>query len=604
MPPSPKSSETELSNILRDINKGIIQLPEFQRSWRWDDNRIRELLASLIQGFPIGAIMLLECGNADIQFKNRPLEGVQTTNDSPRYLVLDGQQRLTSFYSAIFSELPVITTNDKGKKLERYYYLSINDCLNGNIDSEEAIRSIPSDRKLKANFDRDILLDLSDPQKEYANEMFPINIVFSNHAQFVWADGYRRYFGFNEEHMNKINLFFGNILSLINSYKLPVITLDNQTPREAVCKVFENVNTGGVSLTVFELITASFATNQFDLRDDWRKCKDRIKNIGRENHSDLFDDIDESAFLSTITLYSSFIRSRENGTPISCKKKDVLAISFDDYKRNKDVVLRGFDMARKFLLQQNIFRKRDLPYATQIIPLVAICAYIGTSKFHEVQTQRILTRWLWCGILGEMYGGANETRYANDIEDIVTMIEGTNEQSKTINSAYFSSTRLLSLQTRNSAAYKGIMALIYRNGCKDFYHGTLMTLIDSINDNPDIHHIFPEKYCNSQQISKEKWKSIVNKTPITFTTNRSIQGPSPSKYIEIIKRETQFSDVQISDIMKSHLIDYNSLINDDFNSFFLHRASEMLKIIEAAMGKPVSDKGSEETIQAFGQFLE
>lgn len=240
---------------------------------------------------------------------------------------------------------------------------------------------------------------------------------------------------------------------LKNSYKLPIITLDNQTPREA-CVSFWKRSIRGVSLTVFELVTASFATNQFDLRDDWRKCKDRIKNIGRDNRSDLFDDIDGSAFLSTITLYSSFIRSRENGTPISCREKDVLSLHSVITKEIRTLYCRAL-IWRESFAQPNIFRKRDLPYATQIIPLVAICAYIGTSKFHEVQTQRILTRWLWCGILGEMYGGANETRYANDIEDIVTMIEGTNEQSKTINSAYFSSTRLLSLQTRNRRCVQG-----------------------------------------------------------------------------------------------------------------------------------------------------
>lgn len=60
-----------------------------------------------------------------------------------------------------------------------------------------------------------------------------------------------------------------------------------------------------------------------------------------------------------------------------------------------------------------------------------------------------------------MYGGANETRFANDIEDVVAAIQGKESQNRTINASYFSATRLMSLQTRNSAAYKGIMALVY-----------------------------------------------------------------------------------------------------------------------------------------------
>ncbi len=69
---------------------------------------------------------------------------------------------------------------------------------------------------------------------------------------------------------------------------MPVITLDKSTPREAVCKVFENVNTGGVPLTVFELVTATYATNEFDLRKDWEKCKKIIRAENETLRTDLF----------------------------------------------------------------------------------------------------------------------------------------------------------------------------------------------------------------------------------------------------------------------------------------------------------------------------
>lgn len=80
-------------------------------------------------------------------------------------------------------------------------------------------------------------------------------------------------------------------------------------------------------------------------------------------------------------------------------------------------------MARKFLFNQYVFRKRDLPYTTQLIPLSAICAVIGVGTFNFPRTQKILSKWFWCGIMGEMYGGANETRYATDIEDVVADIQ-------------------------------------------------------------------------------------------------------------------------------------------------------------------------------------
>lgn len=68
-------------------------------------------------------------------------------------------------------------------------------------------------------------------------------------------------------------------------------------------------------------------------------------------------------------------------------------------------------------------------------------------------TKDVLHRWLWCGILGEMYGGANETRYANDMEDLAAAIDGNGSQMRTVNAAYFQTPRLLGLQTRGQRAF-------------------------------------------------------------------------------------------------------------------------------------------------------
>ena len=56
---SPQSLDTNLSQLLAEVKSGSMQLPEFQRDWTWDDNRIRGIIASLSQGYPMGAIMRL-----------------------------------------------------------------------------------------------------------------------------------------------------------------------------------------------------------------------------------------------------------------------------------------------------------------------------------------------------------------------------------------------------------------------------------------------------------------------------------------------------------------------------------------------------------------
>jgi len=597
---APKSLDTELSELMRNVNSGKVQLPEFQRSWTWDDNRIRGIIASLSLGYPMGAIMCLEYGNEEVKLKYRPIEGVKNVTEEPDYLVLDGQQRLTSMYRATYSIDPVETKTDKGKDIKRFYYLDINKCLDDNEDRLDAILTIPEDRIIKTDFNRKVILDLSTRENEYKNEMFPINIIFDSSAREDWSDGYKEYHEYNKEFMEKYKVFRSNVIETITGYKLPVIYLGKETPREAVCKVFENVNTGGVALTVFELVTATFATYEFDLRADWEKCKEAIWGIKDSLNTDVMHGVDETSFLTTITLYTTYLAD----TMTTCKKKDVLALSYESYRANKDAVIEGYRLARKFLFSQYVFRMRDLPYTTQLIPLAAICAVIGNSTFNQPQTQKILSRWYWCGVMGEMYGGANETRYANDIEDVVAEIKGKESLNRTVNSSYFSASRLISLQTRNSAAYKGIMALVYRASCHDFVKGTTMDIVKSMDECPDIHHIFPEAYCIKHEYPKTKWNSIINKTPLLPESNRQIGGSAPSVYSMKIIKNAQIDESELKIRVESHLINFEAFIKDDFDSYFIDRAKSIMKVIEDAMGKNISDKSSEQTIETYGQSLE
>ncbi len=596
---SPTSADTDLRRLLDDINEEKIQLPDFQRSWTWDDNRIKGIIASLTQGYPMGALMFLQYGNESVKFKYRPIEGLKEKNIIPEYLVLDGQQRLTSMFRAMFSTEPVDTKTDKGKAISRYYYLDINKCLDDSTDRLDAILSVPSNKKVKINFDRDIILDLSTPEYEYELEMFPINLIFDSNAKEDWADGYKDYHCGSVEYKEKYKRFRNEVLDPIWGYNIPVITLGRDTPREAVCKVFENVNTGGVSLTVFELVTATYATYNFDLRADWEECRDKIWGKNDFLNTDVMRSVDETAFLTSVTLYTTY----KSDKATTCKKKDVLDLQFKDYEENRKKLCEGYRLARKFLFNQCVFRKRDLPYATQLIPLAAICAEIGESTFNKPKTEKILSQWFWCGIFGEMYGGANETRYANDMEDVVAAIKGEDVQIRTINAAFFSSTRLLTLQTRLSAAYKGIMALLYKEKCRDFMNGQTMDLAKSMDQTPDIHHIFPEIYCENMKYAKEKWNSIVNKTPLLPASNRSIGGEAPSKYSKKILKEVDISEEEYKVRIESNLINYDDFISDDFNAYFIDRAKRLLKLIEKAMGKSIADKNSEQTINQFGCSL-
>ena len=105
-----------LGNILAQVEKGDIQLPDFQRGWVWDDDRIKELLISICRGFPIGAVMTLSAGG-ETRLKARPIEGVdESAAGPPSTHLLDGQQALR--YSG-----PVDTHDSRNKRIKRWYYI-------------------------------------------------------------------------------------------------------------------------------------------------------------------------------------------------------------------------------------------------------------------------------------------------------------------------------------------------------------------------------------------------------------------------------------------------------------------------------------------------
>lgn len=588
-----KTNDTPILKLMEGIGAGKIQLPDFQRGWVWDDTRIRKLIASITQNFPVGAAMFLEYGNANIRFKYRMIEGAPATNTQPEQLILDGQQRLTSIYSALCSKKPVKTKTDKGEDILRYYYIDIEKALNTSTDREDSIISVPDNKKITSDFGRKIELDVTTAEQEYEQKLFPLNIILDSVEATKWQIGYMQHHQANQAICQEYLRFMSEIIQVVSHYQIPVISLDKDTPKEAVCQVFENVNQGGVSLTVFELVTAIFAMNDFDLRTDWKDRKQ--KNFS----GDVLSIVTATDFLTACTLLTTY----KKGGTVSCKKKEVLNLKFDDYKKYADELTQGFVEAEMLLSEERIFVSRDLPYTTQLIPLAVLCTLLAPNRrIKESNVKGKIKQWYWCGVFGELYGSANETRYVNDVVGVMEWLNG-GEIPKTINDSYFYPTRLLMLQSRRSAAYKGIMALIMKNHCKDFISGQEMDFALYKSSAIDIHHIFPRSYCIKQGYDSLKWDSIINKTPITYSTNREIGGAAPSKYLAKIENN-KVSHNALTDYLASHWIEMSDCSADNFDGFILHRAKCILDAIVTATGKTIAGRDSDEVKSKFGDTLQ
>lgn len=590
-----KTNDRQLIELMKEVESGAAQLPDFQRGWVWDDGRIRSLILSVIHNFPVGAAMFLEYGNESIHFKHKPIEGSPADQTvEPDELILDGQQRLTSLYNALYSRNPVHTRTDKGKDIERYYYLDIEKALDPKADDEEGVISVPATRQITSNFGRDVEMDLSIKEQEFKLKKFPLNIILDPSAVVDWQMEYNTYYKLDCDVYKQFKQFFTQIINPTQQYQMPIICLDKNTPKEAVCQVFENVNTGGVSLTVFELVTAIFAMDDFQLRKDWEERKTKYFS------GDLLSKVTATDFLTALTLLSSF----KAGGTVSCKKKDVLALTLDEYKKYANSLCNGFLLAEKLLQEERIFSSYDLPYSTQLVPLSAVCTVLmDGNRIRTTSVKNMVKQWYWCGVFGELYGSANETRYANDIVQVVNWINNNGNLPKTVTDFYFNPMRLLGMQSRQSAAYKGVMALILKNHAQDFISGAEMDFSTFSNEKIDIHHIFPKNYCIKEGYDKRKWNSIVNKTPISASSNREIGGNAPSSYLKRLEKNGSVSSADLDKYVESHWIDHNLLRADDFQNFIIDRAKKLLAAIEKATGRTISGKDSDEVKQAFGAAL-
>lgn len=596
------SDEVPLGQLLDQAGSGDLQLPDFQRGWVWDDNHISSLLASISLSYPIGAVMTLQTGNPDVKFRPRPFEGVELDGDAePEFLLLDGQQRMTSLYLALKSGKPVETRDAKGKSLSRRYYADIAACLDPDADREEAIRSVPGDGLVK-NFRGEVILDLSTTANEISAGLFPLSIVLDQPRAMTWLLKFLEHGPAEEkESRHAVWTQFQAVVNAFYEYQVPTIQLVKSTPKEAVCQVFEKVNTGGVSLTVFELLTATYAADDFNLRDDWKKRKEKLQEhavLSRVRETDLVQIVTLLATRDRRLAHLEANPTDEKAPAISCKRRDVLRLELVDYMKWADPATNALLRVVPFLQAEHIFTGQDIPYDTQLVPIAAVFAVLG-KEAETLGASQMLSRWFWCGVFGEMYGGSVETRFALDLPDLVDWITADGEEPRTIRDAQFQAERLMTLRTRNAAAYKGLYALQMKRGARDFRTGKPIDIHAYIGDAIEIHHIFPQHWCRSHEIDSGVGNSIVNKTPIDGRTNGLIGGSAPSSYLEKVQTASKIDSDEMDAILQSHEINPLSLRTDDFEGFFNLRFERLLKLVESAMGKPVN-RSSEGDWSPFG----
>lgn len=589
----------ELGEFLKWTTSGKIQLPDFQRGYKWEDERIRQLLVTILRGHPLGVVMLLRKGNDQIRFKPRPVEGVTLDVDAePDWLLLDGQQRLTSLTQVLTGSGVVETEDSRGKRLSRRYYVHIKTALGGDDRIDDAVVAVPGDGVVRANFGKDVELDLSDEDKEREHGYFPLRLLFAGVGTVNWL------FALQDGTAAE---FHANVIGPASTYNIPAIELDTSTSKSAVATVFEKVNTGGLPLNVFELLTATFAGDKtyydthgedFRLNDDWHDTQQALAAYP------VLAGLENTDFLQAVGLLASY----HGPTATTAKKEDILRLELSDYLSWAPKVREALKWVAGFLDSQNIHTASDVPYPKQIVPLATIKAVLGEdADVHGVR--KSLRQWYWCGVLGELYGAAIESRFARDLEQVPTWARAHDAavpRPKTIDDASFVESRLHSMRTRNSAAYKGVYALLMAQGTVDWLMNQQFDKAHFLDMQVDIHHIFPKAWCIKNDIEAELRESIVNKTPLAKKTNIKLSGNAPSVYLKSLEAQVGISTGELDAIITAHQIDVAALREDRFLDFFVSRRASLCALIGEAMGKPVAHdigsrslEGGTETSEAF-----
>ena len=552
------ATKIDLELMLEEIKYGKVQLPDFQREWRWTDSQIKSLLASVSIGIPIGAVLTLE---GDEQLAPRPFAGI-TEPVSPataKTLILDGQQRLTTLFQACYSEQPVTTKSGK-HVTERNYYFDMNSCLNVDLDREECVRS----ETLYGNS--------TDPEVQYEHDLFPTSQMFD---YIHWRDAYLNHHQHDTSKMGLADRFYERVVHNFVKYSIPIIRMEG-SDLETVCIAFEKNNVSNTRLNAFEIITAKMKRENLDLKADWEKQK------GAMSGYPILNRVDQTNYLKAITLLSTNSRPGR----VSARRKDLLALNRKYYEEYNTAATKGFQSAAGQLKEFGITAERDLVNVPHVIVMAAVYAHCaGDPDTNTIRARTIFKRWYWTTLLNESYGTrVTDEKIAHDFTELIKRLTDTAiPELLAFSDNPFNSQRLFS-NRQNSLTIAVQSMLAKEKRTQDWMTGRPMDINGS--NNSEMHHIFPKKWCSDNGVDKGKMESVANMTLIDGQTNKIIGSKSPSVYLkQLQERAGNISDKVMDQILESHLIPADALRKNDFETFHKIRAKNLKEMIEGIIGK-------------------
>ncbi|MCI6159392.1 MAG: DUF262 domain-containing protein [Selenomonadaceae bacterium] len=534
---------SKVGDLLSDVRNGKVGLPDLQRPFVWKDSKARDLLDSMLKGYPIGYIMLWQSP-----------EGYETvskigTNDKtyirPDYLVIDGQQRLTALLAAING----IRVKDKNY-VDRAIRISFNPLTREFAVWTEAYERNPEwIGEISKVFAADDDHNVSKFRRQFIKDC---NAGREKNNKLLLTD--------DEEETIEANL---NDLLNLSIYTLPTLRINSKATEEDVADIFVRVNSGGQKLTEKNFIETLLAVYDNDVHDkiDAFCAASRIPKDGTSYNFILKVD---PSHLIRMAVGLGFRRARLRYAYMLLRGKNLEdgTITSEEMKVNLEKFKNALDKVTNLnnwhafmgLFADAGYVNGSIVASTNAVVFCYVLYLIGKYEYkvQPIALQKIVKKWIFMSTITYFYTGSTESEVEKQFADLrsVTTADGFVSYLDDVIRTRFSDdyfnltlpTYLASAAARSPSWYGYIAALNVLGTPMLFSTATLAAkmLPGASGDKKaiDKHHIFPKHYLTEIGYTSDRDRNqIANFTYLDYNTNIDISDNPPADYVSRYKEK-------------------------------------------------------------------